>query len=239
MKSRISTKSIASIGIAISVIVLVCLVIMSCYFYFSHSSSNNKQTDALKFKEEHEALNNQIIEGMTKEYLSISIPKDNPIKYSNFSEVFDIIKEGTGVIYFGFPECPWCRNIVPILLDAAKEVGIDKIYYLNAREDRDQKSLDENGNIVVDNEGTKEYQELISLLYDSLSSYNGLGDDTIKRLYFPTVVFVKDGNVLSVHEGSVESQQDPYIALTKDQSDELKSTYEKMIKNIIACDDLC
>ena len=44
-------------------------------------------------------------------------------------EIFDIL-DGTGIIYFGFPECPWCRNAVPVLLDAAEEVGIEKIYYI-------------------------------------------------------------------------------------------------------------
>ena len=83
---------------------------------------NKDITDAIKFKEEYENLN-------SKDYKKIEIPEDNQIKYSNYEEVVEIIENGTGVIYLGFPECPWCRNAVPVLLEAATETGIETIYY--------------------------------------------------------------------------------------------------------------
>ena len=66
--------------------------------------------DALAFKEEYEALNGTINEGNGKEYLTITIDEENPIYYSSLNEVTTLIKEGTGVIYLGYPTCPWCRN---------------------------------------------------------------------------------------------------------------------------------
>ena len=61
----------------------------------------------------------------------------------------------SGVIYFGFPECPWCRNAVSVLLDAASETGIDKIYYMNNRDDRDIQSL-KDGKISIEQAGKQE-----------------------------------------------------------------------------------
>lgn len=179
---------------------------------------NKDVTDAIKFKEEYESLN-------SKDYKNIDISKDNPIKYSNYEEVVEILENGTGVIYLGFPECPWCRNAVPVLLEAATETGIETIYYYNAYSIRDKKHLDDNGNIIVDDEGTEEYKKLVELLYDNLGVYEGLNDETIKRIYFPTVIFVKDGKVIGLHTGTVDSQSDPSKSLTDKQYDELKEIY--------------
>ena len=48
------------------------------------------------------------------------------IKYSNYDEIFEILESKSGVIYFGFPECPWCRNIALPLVDSAMEYGLEK-----------------------------------------------------------------------------------------------------------------
>ena len=143
------------------------------------------------------------------------------------------------MIYFGFPECPWCRNAVPVLIETAKEIGIDKIYYFNALSIRDKKHLNENGKIVVDEEGTEEYKELVDLLYDYLGEYEGLNDSSIKRLYFPTVVFIKNGNILGMHIGTVNTQTDPSEELTTQQIEELKKIYTKYMLEVLGtmCND--
>ena len=46
-------------------------------------------------------------------------------------EIIKIMKNGTGVVYLGFPECPWCQSYVKMLNEVAKDVGIEKIYYYN------------------------------------------------------------------------------------------------------------
>jgi thiol-disulfide isomerase/thioredoxin len=203
---------------------------------------NNKVelTDALKFKDEYESLNNKTNDH-GKEYVNIKIDEENPIVYANYDEIIYILENGTGVIYFGFPECPWCRNSVPVLLDAAKEIGVDKIYYYNALSIRDTKSLDDKGNIVTDKKGTDEYYKLVDLLSDVLTPYEGLNDDSIKRLYFPTVVYVKDGKVLSSTIGTVDSQTDPYVKLNDDQYNELKNIYMENMNKVynILCDEAC
>lgn len=195
-----------------------------------------KTTDGEKFKEEYESLN-----GTTsvsdKEYLDVNVDKNNVIKYVSIDRIIDIIKNGTGVIYLGYPECPWCRNAVPALLEASESTSIDTIYYLNMKDVRDRLTLDSDGNIITEKEGVKGYDELLTVLDSILDDYTLTREDgtTVtaeeKRVYVPLVVFVKDGKIVDYHADTVESQSDPYVALTEEERNELINTYkEGMLK---------
>lgn len=192
--------------------------------------------DEKKFREEYESLNGKKRGDHT--IMSIDIVSDNKMEYIDSKKAIDILEHKTGIIYFGFPTCPWCRNVVPILIDVAKEIGVDKIYYANISEERDAKHLDDDENIVVDKEGSGNYSKIVELLKDELGPYEGLKDDSIKRLYFPTIVFVKNGKVEDIHIGTLDSQEDPYQELNSDQKKELQTIFSKAIKKIetLTCD---
>lgn len=203
----------------------------------NHDKEIKSNEDAMRFKEEYENLNDKK-QSSEKLYKTIAVDEQNPMIYASYDDIKKVITDGTGVIYFGFPECPWCRNAVPVLLEAAKETGIDKIYYFNALSIRDKKHLDEDGNIIVDDEGTKEYKELLELLYDDLGEYEGLNDSSVKRLYFPTVVFIKNGEILGLYIGTVDSQTDSSVALTSAQTEELREIYSQYMLQVLGtmCD---
>jgi thiol-disulfide isomerase/thioredoxin len=203
---------------------------------FNKKVEDKQLSDAEKFKEEYETLNGQENSNNQK-YLEINIDEKNPIKYSSADEIVDVIENKTGIIYLGYPECPWCRNAVPVLLEAAKQIGIDTIYYLNMHDIRDKKSLDDDGNIIIEEEGTEDYKKLLEALGDNASIYEGLNDDSIKRIYVPLVIFVKDGKIIKTHESTVESQEDPYVSLDESQTKELLSIYKDAIHEML--DDLC
>lgn len=210
--------------ITLLTIIILFILIIGLYFIFY------KQLDNIKFKNEYEILNKQ------KGYLDIDIPKDNNVKYANFDELMEFLDEGTGIVYFGFPECPWCRNALPVLLKTAKENEINNVYYFNAKTIRDEKEL-KNGKIITTKKGTKEYYKLVEKLKDHLGVYEGLEDSHIKRLYFPTVVFVMGGKIVGTHIGTVDSQKDPSKHLTKKQENELTDIYNANIKKIYGtCD---
>lgn len=76
-------------------------------------------TDAIKFKEEYESLNNTVRESDGAEYNNISIDEKNPIKYVDTKEALKVLKEETAIIYVGANWCPWCRNAIPVLFDVA------------------------------------------------------------------------------------------------------------------------
>lgn len=199
------------------------------------------KTDAQKFKEEYEQYNGKTNEKDDKKYSEINIPEKNAMTYATYSEVLDMLEEKnekSAVIYFGFPTCPWCRTLLPVLLEAQEEVGIEKIYYLNALDSRDTKVL-KDGKVKTEKEGTKEYKKLLEKLDSVLGEYEGLNDSSIKRLYFPTVVFVKDGKVVDSHIGTLDSQEDGHDALSEDQKKEFKEMLINKMNKTIACDSAC
>lgn len=196
----------------------------------------NTDVDALKFKNEYESLNE---EG----YLKLNIDKNNPVMYADYDKLLEVIENGTGIIYLGFPECPWCRNALPVLLDAAKANIVDVIYYMNILNERDSYvieddklvyAIDEEGN---EKKGTEGYFKLLEALDEHLSDYVILFEDKEyevgeKRIYAPSVIFVRDGKVLGIHVSTVESQTDSSIGLTSDQYEELFSIYENYILDL-------
>ena len=203
------------------IVIIVASLIVAILILITYKNQTRYTKDEIKFKKEYESINNKKTEGSKKKALSITIPKDSNIKYIEF------------------PECPWCRNAIPVLINAAKCECIEQIYYFNALSIRDIKHLDDNGKIITDKKGTKDYYEIVKLLGDKLSSYDGLNDQSIKRLYFPTVVFVRNGEIVDIHSSTVESQTDPYIELTKAQKSELQEIYEKGIRKMKTNPNVC
>lgn len=189
--------------------------------------------DSASFKYEYEILNNNDDNNEDKEqYIKIDIPVNNKIKYATFEEITSLLDNGTGIIYFGFPKCPWCRRTLPVFFKACNEYNIDKIYYYNALELRDVKHLDASGNIITDKQGDEKYYYLIEKLNDYLGNYEGLNNPDIKRLYFPTYVFIKDGNIVGVQISSVKSYTSTKEDMTDDQKTELLNTFKKYLDKL-------
>lgn len=187
---------IYSIVLALVIVIFVILkLIMNNY---------NKLEDGIKFKTEYEALNNSIV---------MNIDEHNPIKYLTFEEVEKLFEKGTGVIYFGFPACPWCRNIIPVLFDVARENNINTIYYLNPRE--------------LKNNDFDNYSKLLEILNPYLKEEDG------KRVFtVPDVYFIKDGTVVGNHRSTVESQTDPRVSLNEAQIKELSTIYQNLLNKL-------
>lgn len=210
---------------AVLILIIIVSIVSGC------NKEEKKKTDAIIFKEEYETLNGKTIENNT--YQKVSIPEDNAIQYSNIEEVLHLLKEGTAIIYFGAPDDFLSRSIIETLLNTANMVGIETIYYLNATEIRDTKHLDINGEIVTEKEGTKEYYQLLDVLEPHLPIYEGLKNETIKRLYFPTIVFVKDGEIIGCHT----RKANPNTDLTKEEEKELALIYSEYMHTILG--DVC
>lgn len=223
--------------------ILLVIFLLSSYLIYTFVDSETENivtNEEIRFKEEYESLNGKYNEYSKRYYLDMEIIENSNVEYKEANEIIEILKDGTGVIYFGFPECPWCRNLVPVLVNKLSEYNVP-FYYYNAYDIRDTKHLDENNNIVTTKEGTAEYYEIVKILGNFLGEYEGLNDSTIKRLYFPTVVFVKDGKIIATHIGTVDSQLDPSVALNEKQVEELSSILEQgIVKTFdIVCDQNC
>lgn len=224
--------------IKLFVIIIGVLLISAC------GTKESKTNDAKKFKEEYESLNGGV-SSSGKDYLEVEIDEDNKVKYSSIKDIIKVLESGTGVIYLGYPECPWCRNVVPVLMRASNNTGIENVYYLNMHDVRDKMEVDSNGNVVTVEEGKEGYKDLLEKLDSILSEYTVKDDDGKeydtgeKRIFVPTVIFVKNGKILDYHMDTVESQTDPYVGLNEEQEMELYDIYVKGIHKILGdqCDD--
>ena len=200
--------------------------------------------DAKKFKEDYEALNGVETSTSGVYYRSITIDSDNPIVYSSFKEVSEKIESKDDfIVYVGFSACPWCRSVIPYVLESAKENKIKKIYYINVREDNTRASdlrgyykLDENGNVVVDVQADEYYKKVLNTLDDYLSPYtltdtNGKTVETGEnRLYAPTVIVYKEGKAVALDECISDSQTNGYMDLTDEMIADIKTKADALFK---------
>ena len=228
------------------IVIFVCaaLVIGLCgYAIITHKEE--KISDAIKFKNEYEALNELVNENSEEKYVNVEIPEENPIVYKTGKEIVDILKNEDAVIYFGFAACPWCRNAVPVLIDTAKELNVEKIYYVDILDMRDTYKFSGSIEPEQTKKGTDAYYEILKFLDKKLDKFyvtddaGNMYDTGVKRLYAPTVVGVKDGKVVGFHVATVESQTNPYETLTDKQKEELKKEYKTIIEAVNKKDNVC
>ena len=192
-----STKNKIILTLLAIVIVLVGVII---FLNIKKKNEDNNVTDAKKFSEEYK------------------ISEDNVFVYRNSDEILKIMRNGTGVVYLGFPECPWCSAYVVYLNEVAKENHLDKIYYYNILEDRKN--------------NTEFYKEVIKLLSGNLQ-YDDEGNE---RLYVPNVSFHVKGKVIgNDYETSKDTHnlKNPKDYWTNEEISELKSTLTQYTKEVV------
>lgn len=143
--------------IIIGIIVILLLLCGAIYILFGQK----KETDAEKFANEY-----------------TTVTADNVFVYRSLAEINKILENGTGIVYLGFPECPWCEAYVSYLNEEAKAYGVEKIYYANVLNDRQN--------------NTSDYQKTISLLENYLQ-YDEEGN---KKIYVPSVIAVNQGHIV-------------------------------------------
>lgn len=224
--------------ILLCLLAIIAIISVVCgYFAFTEEKVIEK-TDAMKIKEEYSNYNGKVSESTKQEYPSVELSDENPFVYKSGEEIIKILEGKSGVIYFGFSTCPWCRTMLPILEEAAKEVGIKEIAYLDIKNMRDILELDENDKIVTTKEGNVNYYKILELMDNVLEDYTLISKEKKeiktgkKRLFAPTVVVIKNGVIEDIHIGTLDSQTNGYEELSKDEKTTLKNTYTEMLKKL-------
>jgi len=221
----------------ISLIVLI-LAVVGVAIYIICNNKKEENLDAKKFQNEYMELNGKEIYGF--KYVEVDISENNTVKYVNEEEVVELLENGSGIIYFGFATCPWCRSLVTTLTKVAEEKK-ETIYYLDISNIRSKFEI-KDGKLNKVSEGTKGYYEILRVLDNELEQYyltenDKKYDTNEKRLYAPTLVAVKDGEIKSMHVDTVESQKSGFDKLTDEQKAELRKIIEDLIdsKNYEIC----
>ncbi len=218
--------------------IVTCIVVGLCVFAIFNQEEEEQEVtlknDTEKFIEVYEGLNGVTEDDYT--FSTITIDKDVDIFYKSDEEIVDVVKDETALIYFGFENCPWCRNMLGTLTRAAADKEF-AIYYVDLTEIRNIYKL-EGEEIVESKEGTEAYYELLDLLDEHLAEYNVYDTDgekystDTKRIYAPNVVTVKDGVVEDFLAPGEEYLGDPNEDLTEEQDEILYDRYVEMIMSI-------
>lgn len=215
--------------ISIILVLVLSLLVVGC---------SDEKTDAMKFKEEYESVNNKVNEHTKKENRELNIPKNNPIVYATAEDIVKRIdNKETFIVYFGFAECPWCRSVIEQLLKVAEEKKVEKIYYVDVLNIRDVREIAEDGTITTTTEGSKGYMDLLTRLDSVLADYT-LTDENEeevsaeeKRIYAPNVVAISRGEAIQLETGISPKLTDPYSKLT----DNIKKYAYNKFKCLVKC----
>ena len=212
--------------IGISAIIVILVMVLFLVSMKTDEPGVQFTEDEVNFKNEYENLNGT--EYKTSILKTISIPGDNNVKYITEKDILNEINTGDKVIYLGWAECNWCRTMLPILLETLKENEIETLYYFNFKELRTAYELGE------DEEKVEIYEELLKIVgedinqeFDEESLRSG-----IKKIVAPTVIFIKDGKYIGLHEKTVDSQTKSSDVLKEEQEKELKGIYQELIDRL-------
>lgn len=218
-------------------ILLVFVLVLTVFLTGCEKNNKNEQTDGYKFAEEYTSINGlETKSGKINRTLEIS--SDNPFVYQTAEEIVDRINnEETFAVYFGFATCPWCRSILPSLIDVSENLAIDTIYYVDISNIRDTKELAEDGTIKTTKNGSTGYMELLTLLNDVLEDYTLTNNDEEisageKRIYAPNVIAVSKGKAIQLETGISEELTDPYGELTDSIKEYAKDKFTCLLKCI-------
>ena len=143
--------------------------------------------DAAAFKEAYEALNSELDENGAPKYFQLEIAADNPAVVLSYDEMREFFERGSGVLLLSRPGCPWCRKLLPTLL----EFIADQETYLYCYDPEAIRAANDD-----------DYKALVSLLdsyldVDTVTQEEGSPDfDPMrKRLYVPHLFFLKNGEI--------------------------------------------
>ena len=148
--------------LAIGFVGIIAIVICGWYIWSrSHVPASPQPSDAARFKAAYSR-----------------VADDNRFVFASAGEVLEKFESGSGLIFLGSQQCPWCQQLAPIVDEAAKAEGLDKIYYLDIRHARKT------------NDAT--YKKLVEKLKQHLRT----DESGQPRVYVPDVTALKDGRIV-------------------------------------------
>lgn len=219
-------------------IVLIILGILGCIYYGLKEDDHKLYEETREIKKKYESLNGKVRETDKATYQNVYIDESIELDVVSAQTAVKFIKEESGVLFIGAPWCPWCRNALPVLMEAARDNNL-VIKYLDITDIRNVYEI-KDGKLVKTQKEGEGYYELLEAL-DSV-----LGDDTYKleddkgkvyntkekRIYMPSAIAVKNGKIVGTHVSTVNLNegQTKYSKLEKEQVAELKSIYNDLIE---------
>ncbi len=230
-------KKKSKIGLLFVSLATLLLIGVCTYAIFNYTKPFGlNDSDIEEFKEEYESLNGKQREDSDTILTTLEIDDKLEVYYKSDEEILDIINNEKAIIYFGFSDCPWCRAMIETLASAVVDKE-KKLYYVDISEIRNVYAY-ENGEVIETNEGSDSYYELLKTLDDYLPDYNVKNEDgeiiptNTKRIYAPTIITVKNGNVMDLFSPGSENISDPSNKVTDKEANDLYTKFLKLINDL-------
>lgn len=185
--------------IRIVVYFILFVFLIGAFVYLGKKDfSSNIQSDNEKFAQEYK------------------IDKENPFVYAYGSQIVDIIKNKSGIIFLGFSSNDWSRYYVRYLNDVLESNNVKKVYYYDLLKDRTKY--------------TKYYRELEELLSGYLYKLDS-GKPTIST---PALLIVKDGKILFFDDETAIERNNitPDYYWTSEKIEAFKARIDSNIKEV-------
>ncbi len=187
--------------------VLVLLGVVGALTFFNNRQSTEQAPSS------ESAQVSDAAKKFRQEYAGVDA--DNRFVYASSQEVVELFESGTGLVFLGFEECPWCQQLAPIVDDAAEVEGLEKIYYVDIRQAR--------------NDNDEFYQRLVGYLDEYLQK----DDEGQPRIYVPDVTALRDGEIVGkFKQESTKERLGPEAFWTDERRERGVEQLRKMIRNI-------
>lgn len=230
-------------------ILVILLLVLASIGLTACTKNEEKLNDSEMFKEEYENFNGK--ENDYFKYRNLSIDKNNPFIYTTAEDIVNKIEnKETFIVYFGDPECPWCRSVIEQAIKSASENSVEKIHYVRIWNGFHNEKLRDvyelkDGKPTIKSKGTDAYYKLLSYFDGILEDYT-LTDENKniikideKRIFAPSFIFVRNGNAEKLVQGISEKQKSFNSDLTEEIIEDEKEIFDNFYANTTLCSDLC
>lgn len=135
-------------------------------------------------------------------------------KGGDHDSVEKMLAHGTGVIYFSFPECPWCQKYTPLLQDIAVEADMEVLYY----------------NIYTDKSEDREwYDDIAGMMEEKNPDMSRYDNDGNLLIFMPLVVFVNEGEIIGYDDETCDLNSDEVSPDTYWDEEKVSALEERLL----------
>lgn len=128
---------------------------------------------------------------------SLLLKKESQIPLKE-EDILPFLSHGTGVLFFTWKECPWCREYEKILTESLTEFNLP-VYTYDIYEDRQKE--------------TELYRKVTERLSPYLSLSGAFDSTGSPRIYVPTAVFMVEGDIVGFDNTSSMETDSSEIAI--------------------------
>lgn len=158
-----------------------------------------------------EACNNCLDDGQKVDEKAIVPAAFTDLTMAQALERFE--KQTDGIYYFGYPDCPWCQQVEPILEKEMKPDG-PAVFYIRTRDDNHELLYTE-----------EEKEKLLKYI----GPYMSENDEGEKTLYVPCLVNYQNGKAFIGHVGTVDGHDATEREMTKKERNKLTTIVRKIL----------